>query len=73
MVIVMDMATGKREKAGEREPAIEEFGAYVDEVLNAGWLPQLDARLETHAANDAVPTAGLEPDEFLRNLYRNQE
>lgn len=73
MVIVMDMATGKREKAGV-EPAAEEFGAFVDEVLNAGWLPQPEARLETHAVGDKAPIVGIdEPDEFLRNLYRNQE
>ncbi|NWG32266.1 MAG: hypothetical protein HXY29_12335 [Rhodocyclaceae bacterium] len=59
--------------AGAVEPAVEEFGAYVDEVLNAGWLPQPEARLETHAAEATAPAAVIEPDEFLRNLYRNQE
>lgn len=73
MVIVMDMATGKREKKGLAEPAVEEFGAFVDEVLNAGWLPQPEARLETHAADDKAPIVGIEPEEFLRNLYRHQE
>ena len=46
MVIVMDMETGK--KLTEEEAAAEEFGAFVDEVLNAGWLPQAEPRLETH-------------------------
>lgn len=73
MVIVMDMTTGKKEKAGVVEPAAEEFGAFVDEVLNAGWLPQPQARLETHAKEGAAPAAVIEPDEFLRNLYRHQE
>jgi hypothetical protein len=73
MVIVMDMSTGKTEKLSAAEAAAEEFGAFVDEVLNAGWLPQPEARLEMHAhANDAA-SAAVEPDEFLRNLYRNQE
>ena len=75
MVIVMDMSTGKIEKLSAEEAAAEEFGAFVDEVLNAGWLPQPEARLEMHAhADDATsPAAAIEPDEFLRNLYRNQE
>lgn len=71
MVIVMDMSTGKTEKLSAEEAAAEEFGAFVDEVLNAGWLPQPEARLEMHA-HDAA-SAAVEPDEFLRNLYRNQE
>lgn len=73
MVIVMDMSTGKTEKLDAEEAAVEEFGAFVDEVLNAGWLPQPEARLEmhTHAVDSAAST--VEPDEFLRNLYRNQE
>ncbi|MFN4149048.1 MAG: hypothetical protein ACK4E4_05795 [Rhodocyclaceae bacterium] len=73
MVIVMNMATGKREKAGIVEPAGEEFGAFVDEVLNAGWLPQPEARLEKRCAEGTASTSGFEPDEFLRNLYRHQE
>jgi hypothetical protein len=73
MVIVMDMSTGKIEKPDADEAAAEEFGAFVDEVLNAGWLPQPEARLEMHAhAADSAATH-VEPDEFLRNLYRNQE
>lgn len=77
MVIVMDMGTGNIEKLSEEEAAAEEFGAFVDEVLNAGWLPQpesqLEARLEMHehAARSASPA--VDTDEFLRNLYRNQE
>jgi hypothetical protein len=73
MVIVMDMSTGKSEKLNNEEAAAEEFGAFVDEVLNAGWLPQPEARLEMHAHADDSPSATVEPDEFLRNLYRNQE
>lgn len=73
MVIVMDMSTGKTEKLSAEEAAAEEFGAFVDEVLNAGWLPQPEARLEMHAHADDVASSAIEPDEFLRNLYRNQE
>lgn len=74
MVIVMDMSTGKTEKLSAAEAAAVEFGAFVDEVLNAGWLPQPAERLEVHAHAAAAPAAAaLEPDEFLRNLYRNQE
>lgn len=69
MVIVMDMETGK--KLTEEQAAAEEFGAYVDEVLNAGWLPQPEARLEVHSHVDAVPTD--DADAFLSALYRNQE
>lgn len=73
MVIVMDMATGKKGKTGVIEPAADGFGAFVDEVLNAGWLPQPEARLETHATEAKALAAVIEPEEFLRNLYRNQE
>lgn len=73
MVIVMDMSTGKTEKLSAEEAAAEEFGAFVDEVLNAGWLPQPEARLEMHSHADTATSATVEPDEFLRNLYRNQE
>ncbi|MEW6512566.1 MAG: hypothetical protein AB1443_01045 [Pseudomonadota bacterium] len=75
MVIVMDMSTGKTEKLSTAEAAEEEFGAFVDEVLNAGWLPQPEARLEmhAHAGTAASPAAAIGPDEFLRNLYCNQE
>lgn len=69
MVIVMDMSTGKTEKPS----AAEEFGAFVDEVLNAGWLPQPAERLEMHPHAADSAAAAIEPDEFLRNLYRNQE
>lgn len=74
MVIVMDMATGKIENLDNVETAAEEFGEFVDEVLNAGWLPQPEARLATHEQEthpDRTPT--VDADEFLRTLYRNQE
>jgi hypothetical protein len=69
MVIVMDMETGK--KLTEEEAAAEEFGAFVDEVLNAGWLPQAAPRLEAHPHLDKPAVA--DADAFLRDLYRNQE
>lgn len=73
MVIVMDMGTGKFDKLHSEEAAAEEFGEFVDEVLNAGWLPQPAARLEVHdhAVEKAAPAVDAE--EFLRTLYRNQE
>lgn len=73
MVIVMDMSTGKIDKLNSAEGAAEEFGEFVDEVLNAGWLPQAVAGLETHAhAAKKIPPA-IDAEEFLRSLYRNQE
>lgn len=73
MVIVMDMSTGKFDKLNTAEGAAEEFGNFVDEVLNAGWLPQPAPRLEPHPATTAKsePPVG-DADEFLRALYRNQ-
>jgi|GEM_PF-3230633 len=73
MLIVMDMTTGKTQTMDAIAPGIDEFGAYGDEVLNAGWLPIIEPRLETRAANADGPIAPLEPDEFLRNVYRSQE
>lgn len=73
MVIVMDMSTGKTEKLSAAEAAAEEFGAFVDEVLNAGWLPQPEARLEMHAHAVVKSSPAVEPDEFLRKLYCYQE
>lgn len=73
MVIVMDMSTGKIDRLSSDEAAAEEFGAFVDEVLNAGWLPQPAPCLESHASA-AQPTApAVDADEFLRALYRYQE
>jgi hypothetical protein len=74
MVIVMDMSTGKIENLENEEAAAEEFGEFVDEVLNAGWMPQPEAQLATHeheAHADHAPAVDTE--EFLRSLYRNQE
>lgn len=74
MVIVMDMETGKIDKLDNEEAAAEEFGEFVDEVLNAGWLPQPEVQLVAHeheAHPDRAPAVDTE--EFLRALYRNQE
>ncbi len=73
MVIVMDMSTGNTEKLSAEEAAVREFGAFVDEVLNAGWMPQPETRLEMHVLPAVASTVTVEPEEFLRNLYRNQE
>ena len=73
MVIVMDMSTGKIERLNCAEGAAEEFGEFVDEVLNAGWMPQAVARLEIHEPTVHLDRPSGDADEFLRSLYRNQE
>jgi hypothetical protein len=73
MVIVMDMGTGKIDKLNSAEAAAEEFGEFVDEVLNAGWLPQPAARLEMHEHVTEKAAPAIDADEFLRTLYRVQE
>lgn len=73
VMIVMDMSTGKIDRLNSAEAAEEEFGAFVDEVLNAGWLPQPAARLEPHAVTDKHEHPVVDADEFLRTLYRSQE
>ncbi|MEW6165833.1 MAG: hypothetical protein AB1642_12300 [Pseudomonadota bacterium] len=73
MVIVMDMDTGSIDKLDCAETAAEEFGEFVDEVLNAGWLPQPALRLETHDHAAETPVGGEDAEAFLRALYRNQE
>jgi len=78
MVIVLNMSTGKHERLNTVEGATEEFGNFVDEVLNAGWLPQPAARLEPHPIASPAPRQShrhqvQDTDTFLRDLYRNQE
>lgn len=74
MVIVMDMDTGRTENLDNEEAAVEEFGAFVDEVLNAGWLPQPEAQLASQEHEiHADRTPAVDTEEFLRALYRNQE
>jgi len=76
MVIVMDMSTGKFEKLNTEEAAAEEFGPFVDEVLDAGWLPQPSTQLAEHehvTRRKAPVIRVVEPEVFLRDLYRNQE
>jgi len=76
MVIVMDMSTGHSEKLGAEAAAAEEFGAFVDEVLNAGWLPQPELAVQlrsVHEESGAERAAAVEPEEFMRKLYLYQE
>lgn len=73
MVIVMDAETGKFEKLDPDAAAAEEFGPFVDEVLNAEWLPQPAARLEAHAPVATPARPAVDPEAFLRSLYRHQE
>ncbi len=67
MVIVMDTQTGIR-MAGTTE--------YDEEVLNAGWMPHPDLQLR-EAVHTAMlgrkPRSTVDPEEFLRNIYRLQE
>lgn len=47
---------------------------YGDEVLNAGWLPHLDASAGGRRAQSARPRSAVaDPDAFLRDIYRAQE
>ena len=67
MVIVMEMDSGKR--------IVEErFGAYDDEVLNAGWaeVPRIEPRLEEIVAARHEPAA-REVEGFMARLYAAQE
>ena len=70
-VIAMDRSSGR--KTGGEDAAFEAFGAFVDEVLSAGWLPRPEACPETIAPVGGMPSCPVEPDEFLRNMYRCQE
>ncbi len=68
MVKIMNMATGN---------SLDEFGAFAEEVLNAGGLPQ--ALLEQLGLQEALPGRGsrqtthVNPEEFLEQIYRLQE
>jgi hypothetical protein len=68
MVTVMDMTTGKIVE--------DEFGAFEDEVLNAGWLPPSPelpcTRLELQETHDAVPVGEADAETFLNTVYRSQ-
>lgn len=66
MLMVMEMATGKILE--------DEFGAFEDEVLNAGWVPpgpELQLGLqEVHTEHQ--DTSELDADTFLSTIYRIQ-
>jgi len=67
VMIVMDTQTGIR-KAGTAE--------YDEEVLNAGWMPHPDLQLKEAMHTELLgrkPRSAVDPDEFLRNIYRLQE
>jgi hypothetical protein len=67
MVIEMDMQTGIR-PAGTTE--------YDEEVLNAGWMPHPDLQLREALHTELLgrePRHAVDPEEFLRNIYRLQE
>jgi len=67
MVIVMGTDSGTRETSNAE---------YGDEVLNAGWLVCPDLQLQDLASSDQhmrKPRGAVDPDEFLRGIYRQQE
>lgn len=67
MVIVMETNSGVRETGGVE---------YDEEVLNAGWLPCPELHLQQVAGFDRrlrKPGFAVDPDEFLRGIYRLQE
>ena len=67
MLTVMEMSTGKIIE--------DEFGAFEDEVLNAGWMPpspELRLGLQAvHGHSSAV--ARVDADTFLAAMYRSQQ
>lgn len=67
MVIVMGIDSGIRVTVGTE---------YDEEVLNAGWLACPDLQLREVASSDRRvrrPRSAVDPDEFLRGIYRLQE
>ena len=69
MAMVMDMSTGKIVE--------DEFGAFEDEVLNAGWLPPAAdvpaPRLGLQEAHDdRAPVGEADAESFLSAVYRSQ-
>lgn len=71
MVIVTEMDSGRR--------VVEDrFGAYGDEVLNAGWtaVPPIESRCEPRLEEVVVARHGsssCEPEGFLARVYAAQE
>ncbi|HMV53939.1 MAG TPA: hypothetical protein PLT94_14150 [Rhodocyclaceae bacterium] len=49
---------------------------YDEEVLNAGWMPHPDLQLREAVHTEMLgrkPRRTVDPEEFLRNIYRLQE
>lgn len=81
-MIIMDMESGCME-AGQY--CADEFGMFEDEVLNAEWLPQQSAQLQSYpqpelqlALQEVMSTPAaksariLDAESFLRNVYLSQ-
>lgn len=67
MVIAMDTQTGVR-VAGTTE--------YDDEVLDAGWMQCPELQGQEAVRTELLgrkPRSAVDPEEFLRNIYRLQE
>jgi hypothetical protein len=67
MVIIMDMQSGRLLE--------DEFGPFMDQVLDANWLPPLElaAGLQELAPKPAIEQVPFDADDFLRTVYRSQE
>jgi hypothetical protein len=67
MLVVMEMSTGKFIE--------DEFGAFEDEVLYAGWTPasvELQLGLQ-EVQHHAATSKEVDADAFLAAIYRNQQ
>lgn len=70
MLLVMEMSTGKLIE--------DEFGAFEDEVLNAGWMsasPELQLGLQQVRcrAETSGDACDVDADAFLAAMYLNQQ
>jgi hypothetical protein len=68
MVTVMDMESGRLLEG--------EFGPFMDQVLDANWLPrpEVATALQALLPTPALPNAAaLDAEAFLRNVYLCQE
>jgi hypothetical protein len=67
MVTIMDMESGRLLEV--------EFGPFMDQVLDANWLPPLELAvgLQELAPKAAIAQVPFDVDDFLRTVYRSQE
>lgn len=65
MIITLDMSSGSYDKAS--------FGDYEDEVLDAQWMPHTYAPQPECQTGLQEVVSEKEIDDFLHNVYLNQE